>query len=117
MTPEALIVIAFYFLPTIVAAIRHHPNQNAIFILNLLLGWTILGWIAALVWGNTFVARHDRVSPAALKGGDPRWANLRSAAPTPMPRPPILNSPHSSFYVGVMVWIGVLFVVGLAIIK
>jgi hypothetical protein len=64
---ETLIIIALYFLPAIVAAIRHHPNQNAIFIQNLLLGWTIIGWIIALIWANTFVARRDRLSPFAVK--------------------------------------------------
>jgi hypothetical protein len=35
-----LIVFALYFLPSIVAGKRRHPNQWAIFWLNLLLGWT-----------------------------------------------------------------------------
>jgi len=29
------------------AACRHHHQQSAIFLLNLLLGWTVIGWIAA----------------------------------------------------------------------
>jgi Superinfection immunity protein len=79
-TTTGMIVVGLYFLPAIVAAIRHHPNQNAIFIQNLLLGWTILGWIVALVWANTAVAPHDRVSPWATRGvkRDPRWDDLRS---------------------------------------
>ena len=28
-------------------------NASAITVLNLLLGWTILGWIAAMVWAHT----------------------------------------------------------------
>jgi Superinfection immunity protein len=32
---------------------RHHRNAAAIFLINLLLGWTVLGWIAALVWSVT----------------------------------------------------------------
>jgi hypothetical protein len=39
-----------YFVPTIVAAARQRPNTGAIFALNLLLGWTFVGWIVALVW-------------------------------------------------------------------
>ncbi len=38
----------FYFLPAIVG--RRKRNAGAIFILNLLLGWTFIGWVAALVW-------------------------------------------------------------------
>ncbi len=42
-----------YLLPTIVATKRRHKNQGAILVLNLALGWTFLGWVAALVWANT----------------------------------------------------------------
>jgi hypothetical protein len=42
-----------YFVPSIIAFVRHHHNQWAIFALNLLLGWTLLGWIGALVWSLT----------------------------------------------------------------
>jgi Superinfection immunity protein len=48
-----LISILLYFLPSIIAAARHHRNATAIFVLNLLLGWTFLGWVAALVWSLT----------------------------------------------------------------
>jgi hypothetical protein len=43
-------LLGCYFLPTIVAWLRYHRQAVAIFVLNLLLGWTVLGWIAALVW-------------------------------------------------------------------
>ena len=43
-------IILVYFLPTLVAVSRGHRNLLAVFVLNLFLGWTILGWIAALVW-------------------------------------------------------------------
>lgn len=46
-------LIAGYFLPTLIAAVRNHHNANAIMLLNLLLGWTFLGWVAALVWSAT----------------------------------------------------------------
>lgn len=39
-----------YFVPTIVARKRQHPNATSITVLNVALGWTLLGWIAALVW-------------------------------------------------------------------
>ena len=50
------VAIALYFLPAIVASSRKHPQTVAIFLLNLLLGWTLLGWVAALVWSATAVA-------------------------------------------------------------
>lgn len=41
------------FLPYLVAVIRSHRQRTAIGILNLLLGWTFLGWVAAIVWACT----------------------------------------------------------------
>ena len=38
-----------YMLPWAVAATRGKINSGAIFWLNLLLGWTVVGWIIALV--------------------------------------------------------------------
>ncbi|WP_237235731.1 superinfection immunity protein [Pseudomonas sp. R76] len=50
-----LLVAAFviYFLPTFVASNRKHVNFTSIFLVNLLLGWTFLGWVAALVWASS----------------------------------------------------------------
>jgi uncharacterized membrane protein len=45
-----LFLIPLYFLPLIIAVARHHSNVLGIFLLNLFLGWTFLGWIGALVW-------------------------------------------------------------------
>lgn len=42
-----------YFTPTIVALVRHKRNTLSIFLLNLFLGWTLIGWIVALVWAST----------------------------------------------------------------
>ncbi|MEK6563587.1 MAG: superinfection immunity protein [Candidatus Omnitrophota bacterium] len=45
-----ILIFAFYFLPTLIAFLRQHKNKLAIFLLNLLLGWTVLGWVVSLVW-------------------------------------------------------------------
>lgn len=45
-----LLIVALYFLPWLIALSRHHNNAVAIFFLNLLLGWTLVGWVVALVW-------------------------------------------------------------------
>ena len=44
---------ALYFFPSIVAYRREHRQREAILLLNLLLGWTLLGWIGALIWSVT----------------------------------------------------------------
>jgi branched-subunit amino acid transport protein AzlD len=46
-------LLALYLLPFIIAKTRKHRNAAAIGVLNLLLGWTVLGWIGALVWACT----------------------------------------------------------------
>jgi len=43
-----LILFVAYFLPWIVAAGRSHPQVAPIFIVNMFLGWTLLGWVIAL---------------------------------------------------------------------
>lgn len=52
-----VVVLPLYFLPWIVASHRRHPQRFAIGVLNLLLGWTVLGWVGALVWSATAVSR------------------------------------------------------------
>lgn len=44
-----ILALSIYFLPTIVGYNKN--NRVAIGVLNLFLGWTIIGWIIALVWG------------------------------------------------------------------
>ena len=39
-----------YFVPALTAKYRKHPGQDGILVLNLFLGWTVLGWVIALVW-------------------------------------------------------------------
>ena len=43
------IVGILYFVPSIVAFARKHEKAGWIFLLNLLAGWTLLGWGVALV--------------------------------------------------------------------
>ncbi|HDY66579.1 MAG TPA: superinfection immunity protein [Candidatus Scalindua sp.] len=48
---ELLIIIAafvFYFVPSIAG--WKTKGANGIIVLNLFLGWTIIGWVAALIW-------------------------------------------------------------------
>ena len=45
-----LFVFVIYFLPMLVAWKRKTSKRDGIALLNLLLGWTFLGWVIALVW-------------------------------------------------------------------
>jgi len=46
-------IFVAYFLPTFIAQGRGHRQTNPIFLINLFLGWTFLGWVVALVWSAT----------------------------------------------------------------
>ena len=39
-----------YFVPTIIAFSADHRQRVAICALNLVAGWTLIGWVVALVW-------------------------------------------------------------------
>lgn len=45
-----LILIPLYLLPTILALKNNHPNKVPIIVINILCGWSAIGWIVALVW-------------------------------------------------------------------
>jgi len=58
---EVLLISALiYFLPTVIALARGHHNGFAIFLTNLLLGWTLIGWVIALIWSVTASERRVR---------------------------------------------------------
>jgi hypothetical protein len=44
-----VVLLSAYVLPTLIAWLRHAPDRAAVTLLNLALGWTVIGWIAALV--------------------------------------------------------------------
>ena len=50
-----------YFLPTIIAILRKKTSAGGIFVLNLLLGWTVIGWVGALIWSLSADARETTV--------------------------------------------------------
>lgn len=46
------------FLPLWIARVRKHTHSLAIFLINLLLGWTLLFWLIALIWA--FVGKEEK---------------------------------------------------------
>ncbi|MGY6533304.1 superinfection immunity protein [Glycocaulis sp.] len=61
-----ILLLVGHFIPTIIALARGHHDGFAIFLTNLLLGWTVIGWVIALIWSVTAVRRaNDMVTPRA----------------------------------------------------
>jgi hypothetical protein len=46
-------LVICYLLPSLIAYARGHNNKLAILVLNMILGWTLLGWCVALIWSFT----------------------------------------------------------------
>jgi Superinfection immunity protein len=47
-----ILLVFFYFIPSFVGFKKR--NFSAIFVLNLFLGWTFIGWIVALIWAVSY---------------------------------------------------------------
>jgi hypothetical protein len=45
-----IMLIGLYFLPTIIAGFRKKTNFTSILLLNFFLGWSLIGWVVAIVW-------------------------------------------------------------------
>ena len=48
-----IFLLAMYMAPSLIAIIRHHRNSASIIVVNLFLGWTLVGWVIALAWSFT----------------------------------------------------------------
>ena len=61
-----IFMMLLYFLPTLIA--RDKADVMAIFLVNLLFGWTVIGWFVALIWASAaerYVAVPVRMVPAS----------------------------------------------------
>ena len=48
-----IVSLIIYLLPSLIACERNHLNQIPILIINLFLGWTLIGWVLCLAWSLT----------------------------------------------------------------
>jgi hypothetical protein len=54
-----MIVLGLYFLPTLLAWFRGTLAAGGIFLVNLLFGWTMIGWIGCLIWAMAGTTREQ----------------------------------------------------------
>jgi hypothetical protein len=45
-------IVVIYMLPTIVAFGREHPRRQDVAVVNIPLGWTLIGWILVFLWAS-----------------------------------------------------------------
>ena len=64
--------ILLYFLPTIIG--RHKADATGIFLVNLLFGWTVIGWFIALIWACA-AERHVYVPAYAVPASRGRFCS------------------------------------------
>jgi hypothetical protein len=98
-----VMMAALYVAPTIVAVLYRSPNLVAVILVDLLLGWTVVGWIVA--WVLCFHSGSGRAAdPLAWPAGHPyggglspdgmfwwdgiAWRDTRVVAPPSAPRSP-----------------------------
>jgi len=55
--------LAFYLIPSMIAGIRNAPNFVAILLGNIFTGWTLIGWLAFLIWACTDSAQSMEPPP------------------------------------------------------
>ena len=69
-----LLLCALYLLPTFIAFSRDHRNRWIIFIVNIVFGATVLGWLIALVWAMNKV--DDPIKGGTKYGPSPNDSSL-----------------------------------------
>lgn len=60
-----LILVGLYFLPSIVA-IQREKNTGMVFVINLFLGWTVIGWVVSLALAVADKAENKPSEPESV---------------------------------------------------
>jgi hypothetical protein len=62
-----IVGLLIYFIPSFIAFSRRHPQRMWILLLNIFAGWTLLGWVGALVW-SFVIPETGALDPFPLMG-------------------------------------------------
>lgn len=79
---------ALYFLPIMIVTFseKRHRNMGAVIVVNIVAGWTFIGWVVALVWA-VMDSQYDQVEktpgPEPINYLDPETRRRRDEARTP----------------------------------
>jgi T4 superinfection immunity protein len=87
-TALAIFLVVMYFLPIFVAYGRGKVNAGGVVIVNVFLGWTVLGWIVALAMAASGTTKKQQAQAAP-----PRPVQIQAAPP-----PQVQISPDGKFW-------------------
>lgn len=74
----AFFLLVFYFLPTIIGRSRGVTSLGSVFVINLFLGWTLIGWVVALAMASRSVEPKPRKErPAKVPDPEKWWTQKR----------------------------------------
>lgn len=92
MDSPAVLVLGFmYFMPSVVGAIRKVPNLGSVMVINLFLGWSLIGWVVAMAMAARSVpsaTSQTIIIQNALAVGGGMEAALPHAERPSLQRPP-----------------------------
>ena len=79
-----------YLTPVFIAVLRKHRFTTAIGFINLALGWTVVGWLAAIVWAVNKDVRDGAADPRPVTEppfamNEPVWSELSAEKPAAAP--------------------------------
>ena len=93
-------LIGLYLLPVLLAWARHVPDIGSIAVINILLGWTLAGWVVALalalrsgVQPNPTIQLLQHFPPSSLPSAADRAGRPAQPGRRPAAAPPLLLSP------------------------
>lgn len=84
MVVMLLLLAVIFVIPTIVAFFRAHPNRWPIFLINMFLGGTGIGWFGSLIWAFSAIHRsptgnHGGESGLNIFANDPQIVHIKDA--------------------------------------
>jgi hypothetical protein len=91
ITTYFILYFLIYFIPTVIALVSKNNRVGAVFVINLFLGWTFIGWVWALVWAvspkqqqqsviiNNHVSADRTVNPIIAQPTNDNFQNIQAA--------------------------------------
>jgi len=86
--------LAAYLIPTVIAIMRKKQNIAVIVVINILLGWSFVGWVVALVMALS----NDQVQQITIVNQQGQNPSTVITPQQPSQNPPTTITPQSSQY-------------------